>query len=193
MPAMRRLSPSRGMLGPLCVIGLLSSLAGCKDEKMGVEKRAEEIAKAAASASVAASASASAPDPKEEKYATALKTLRERQKAQLAALAKIYQGASEEERKAFKDFFAPTKEQEKEADELSKEAAFAGKEGMALKKYELQDAKLDASMTGGTTDVYVEESQRGKGRCTIYKVEWKDFDGKWRRVRRYDFRIIPCE
>lgn len=186
MPAMRPLA-FVGLLG----LGLL--WAGCKDEKMGVEKRAEEIAKAAASASVAASASAAAPDPKELKYAAALKGLRERQLAQLVALQKLYQTGTEDDRKAFKEFFAATKEGEKEADELSKEAAFAGKEGMSLKKYEVQDAKLDATMAGGTTDVYVEETQRGKGRCTIYKVEWKDFDGKWRRVRRYDFRIIPCE
>ncbi|MBI2392974.1 MAG: hypothetical protein HYV09_25550 [Deltaproteobacteria bacterium] len=177
-----------GLLGVILVVGPL----GC-NQQMGVEKRAEALAAAASASAAAAKASAAVPDPKEQKYAAALKTVRERQMAQLSALSKVYEGATDDDRKAFRDFFAPAKETEKEADDLFKEAQFAGKEGMVVKKYEVQDVKLDPNITAATTDVYVEDVQRGKRRCTIYKVDWKDFDGKWRRTARRDFRVIPCE
>jgi len=161
-------------------------------EKMGVEKRAEELAKAHESAKVAASASASAPDPKEQQYANARKAVLERAKAHMAALAKLYQGVSEDERKKFKDFFAPTKEAEQEAEELSKEAVFAGKQGMGIRRWDITGDQLDPQMTLGTTDVFVQESQRGKDRCTLYKLDWKQFGSDWKRVARRDFRIIDC-
>jgi hypothetical protein len=110
------------------------SVSACQ-EKMGVEKRAEEIEKAKAQEKAAMSASAAAPDPREEQYGKARKAVLDRTKAHLAALQKMYEGVSEEERTKFRDYFAPTKEGEKEADELSKEAVFAGKQGMALKRY----------------------------------------------------------
>lgn len=159
---------------------------------MRVEKRAEEIAKQTASAKASASASAAIPDPKEEKYAAARKSLLERAKAQMAALQKLYKGVTEEERQSFKSHFATTKEGEKEADELSKEAVFAGKQGMSIKRYELTNDQLDPSMTKGTVDVFVEESQRGKERCTTYRLDFELFANEWRRTNRRDFRIVPC-
>jgi hypothetical protein len=68
-------------------------------EKMRAEKRAEDLAKSNESAKAAASASASAPDPKEQQYAAARKAVLERAKAHMAALSKLYQGVSQEERK----------------------------------------------------------------------------------------------
>ncbi len=159
---------------------------------MGVEKRAEELAKQSASAKAEASASAAVPDPHEEKYAAARKAVLERAKAQMAALQKIYKGVSEEERQSFKAYFAPTKEGEKEAEEIAKEAAFAGKQGMTIKRYELTGDQLDPKITLGTVDVFVEESQRGKERCTIYKLDFQLFGNEWRRVARRDFRIVAC-
>jgi len=40
--------------------------------------------------------------------------------------------------------------------------------------------------------VAVTESQRGKARCVIYKIDWKASGGALRRVARKDFRIVPC-
>lgn len=180
-----------GLSHALVLVVAAGLSVSCK-EKMGVEKRAEEIAAEKASASAAAAASASAPDPKEERYAKAVKTVRERAVAHMAALQKIYETSSDADVKAFRDWFPPTKEGQKEADDLSKEAAFAGKEGMSIKKFEVQDVNFDEKLEKGTTDVYVEESQRGKARCTIYKIDWNEIGGSWRRVARRDFRIIPC-
>lgn len=175
----------------LLLLAVTTAPLACQ-EKMGVEKRAEEIAKSHESAKAAASASASAPDPKEQQYAAARKAVLERAKAHMAALSKLYQGVSEEERAKFKDYFAPTKEGEKEAEELSKEAVFAGKQGMAIRKWDITGDQLDPQMTLGTVDVYVQESQRGKDRCTIYKLDWKQFGNEWKRVARKDFRIVDC-
>ena len=166
-------------------------LFGCQ-EKMGVEKRAEDIAKQQASAKAAASASAAVPDPKEQKYAAARKALIAGANAHMAALQKIYQAPGDETMKAFRSTFADTKEAEKEGQDLAKEAAFAGKQGMTIKRYDLTGDQLDPQVTMGTVDVFVEESQRGKERCTIYKLDFKQFGNDWRRTARHDFRIVPC-
>lgn len=170
----------------LCVV-----LLGCQ-EQMRAEKRAEELAKQQASAKAAASAAAAVPDPKEEKYAVARKAVVARARAHMAALQGIYQAGSEEQQQAFRSTFAPTKETEKEAEDLAKEAAFAGKQGMTIKRFELTGDQLDSQVTIGSVDVFVEESQRGKERCTTYKLDFKQFGQAWRRTSRRDFRIVPC-
>ncbi|MGZ3418045.1 MAG: hypothetical protein ACXWUG_03205 [Polyangiales bacterium] len=177
---------------PLLFLALAPLAMGCQ-EKMGVEKRAEEIAAQKASASASASAKAAEPpDPKEQKYAAAIKAVRERTIAHLTALQKIYQGVPESERLAFRSYFPDTKEGIKDADEISKEAAFTGKEGMSIKKFDVNDVNFDEKIETGTVDVAVEESQRGKPRCITYKIDWKEQSGAWRRVLRKDFRIVPC-
>ena len=175
----------------LFLFALVALPIACQ-EKMRAEKRAEEMAKATESAKAAASASASAPDPKEQQYANARKAVLERAKAHMAALSKLYQGVSEEERKKFADFFGPEKEAQAEADTLSKEAVFAGKQGMAIRKWDITGDQLDPQVTLATVDVFVQESQRGKDRCTLYKLDWKQFGSEWKRVARRDFRIIDC-
>jgi hypothetical protein len=47
-------------------------------------------------------------------------------------------------------------------------------------------------MQQAAVDLFIEEAQRGKDRCTIYTVDWKLFGSDWRRVARRDFRIVPC-
>jgi hypothetical protein len=192
---MARLGP-RGnqvsFVSSLCLVALAGALGGCR-EKMRAEQRAEDLAKEKAAASASAAAAASIPDPREERYAAARKAVRDRAVAHLTALQKIYEGVSEAERVAFRDWFAPTKEGEKEADELSKEAAFAGKAGMTIRRFEVHDVNFDPAVTLGTVDAWIEESQRGKARCTIYKLDFREVGGTWRRVARRDFRIVPCE
>jgi hypothetical protein len=179
---------------PLLVLALAMGcqVIGCQ-EKMGVEKRAEQIAAEKASASASASAKAAEPpDPKEQKYAAARKAVKERTVAHLTALQKIYGGVPESERLAFRGYFPDTKEGIKEADDISKEAAFAGKEGMSITKFDVNDVNFDEKVELGTVDVAVDESQRGKPRCVIYKLEWREQSGTWKRVNRKDFRIVPC-
>ncbi len=178
---------------PLAVAASLLTLAPGFQEKMRAEQRAEEAEKQKAAASASAAAAAATPDPKEELYAKSVKAVRERAIAHMTALQRLYQSGTEADRKAFRDWFPDTPEGQKDADEISKEATFTGKEGMAIKRFEVQDVNFDAAVTTGTTDVWVEESQRGKPRCTVYKLDWKQSGGAWRRVARRDFRIIPCE
>jgi hypothetical protein len=175
------------------VIALFASI-GCQQEKSRAEKHADDLAAQKASASAAAKASAEVVDPKEEKYKAMRKSLKDRATAQMGALEKMYLGASEAERTAYRDYFPPTKEGEKDADDESKEAVVANKATkMTLKKWELSDVNLDATQTTGTVDVAVEESQAGnKARCVVYKTDWKEFAGTWKRVARRDFRIVPC-
>lgn len=170
-------------------------LVGCDKEKSGAEKRAEEMAAANASASAAAKASAAVPDPKEQEYAARRKTLKDRATAHMAALEKLYVEPTEANQKAFRDFFPATKEGEKDADDTSKEAVTAAKNTkMTIKKWEIADLNFDAAQTTGTTDISVEELQAGGkvSRCVVYKLDWKESSGSFRRVARRDFRIVPC-
>lgn len=172
---------------------LLLALAGCDQGKSKAEKHADDMAAEKASASAAAKASAATVDPKEAKFAANRKAVKDRATAHMTALEKLYRGASDGERAAFREFFPATKEGEKESDEVSKEAVVAAKNtNMSLKKWELQDLNFDADMTTGTTEMLVEESQNGKSRCVTYKLDWKELSGTWRRVARRDFRIVAC-
>lgn len=183
----------------LLAVALLASAllaGGCQQEKSKAEKHADEMAAEKASAAAAAKASAAIPDPKEEKYAALRKSLKDRASAQLGALEKLYLGASEADRTAYRAFFAPDKEGEKAADDESKEAMVAAKATKAsIKKWEVSEVNLDSAQTKGTVDVAVEEAQAGgkaASRCVVYKTDWQEFDGTWRRVARRDFRIVPC-
>lgn len=171
-------------------------LVGCDKEKSGVEKRAEDMAAEKASASAAAKASASAVDPKEAQYAAKRKALKDRATAHMVAMEKLYsKTAGDAEKKDFKDFFPPTKEGEKDADDNATEAMTAAKKtGMSIKKWEISDLNFDADQTTGTTDMAVEELQSGgkTSRCVTYKLDWKELSGAWRRVARRDFRIVAC-
>jgi hypothetical protein len=165
---------------------------GCQ-EKSKAEQHAEDMAAQKASASAAAKASAEVTDPKEEKYAAARKALKERASAQMSAEEKLYKSGTEADQKAFRDYFAPTKEGEKDADQVSKEVVIAAKNtGASIKKWELVDVSIDSEMTGGVVDVSVEELQAGKSRCVTYKTDWKDFGGTFKRTARREFRIVPC-
>lgn len=169
------------------------ALVGCEQGKSKAEKHAEDMAAQKASASAAAKASAAEVDPKEAQYAANRKALKDRVTAHMTALEKLYHGATDADRTAFRDYFPPTKEGEKEADDVSKEAVVAAKAtNMTLKKWEIADLNFDATQTTGTTDVAVEESQNGKARCVVYKLDWQQLSGSWRRVARKDFRIVAC-
>ena len=174
------------------LVVVLLALCGCDQGKSKAEKHAEDMAAEKASASAAAKASAAVVDPKEEKFASNRKAVKDRATAHMTALEKLYRGASEGERTAFREFFPATKEGEKDADDVSKEAVVAAKNtNMSIKKWEIQDLNFDAAQTTGTTDISVEESQNGKSRCVTYKLDWKESSG-WRRVARRDFRIVAC-
>ncbi len=189
---MRRVGISAPLFPLAAALAGLTLGSGCDKEKSGAEKLADQLAAQNASASAAAKASASVPDPKEERYAKIRKQVRERGIAHMTALQKIYTGVPDAEVWSFREWFPSTKEGEKDADELAREAAFTGKEGMSIKRFDLLDVNFDAALTTGTTELFLEESQRGKPRCTTYKIDWKDIGGSWKRVARRDFRIVPC-
>ncbi len=176
---------ARWLLVSIVVVG------GCQ-EKMNAEKLADQAASAKASASAVASASASVKDPNEEKFAKARKDVKDRATAHMTALQKLYTGVPEAERVAFRQFFPKTKEGEKVADELSKEAVFVGKEGMSIRKWEIEDVDVKGGADEGTTGVFQEETQRGKTRCTRFKLVWKLEAATWVRSDRIKFEVVPC-
>lgn len=172
---------------------LILAVVACDKEKSGVEKRAEDLAAEKASASAAAKASASVVDPKEAEYAAKRKAIKDRVTAHMNALQKLYLGATDADQKAFREYFPPTKEGEKDADDTSKEAVVAAKNTkMSITKWEINDINMDGDTA--TADISVEENQpsAGKNRCVTYKTEWKEISGAWRRTARKDFRIVAC-
>lgn len=170
---------------------LAAATAGCQD-KTNAQKMAEQAASAKASAQASASASAAVKDPNEEKFAKARKDVKERAIAHMTALQKLYTGVPESERLAFRQFFPPTKEGQKVFDELSKEAVFVGKEGMSIRKWELEEVDVTGGADEATTGVFQEETQRGKTRCTRFKLVWKLVSSAWVRTDRIKFEVVPC-
>ena len=172
-------------------LALVFSIVACK-EKMGAEVLAEQVASAKASSVASASASASVKDPEEEKFAKARKEMKDRVVAHMTALQKLYAGVPEAERLAFRAYFPKTKDGEKMADEFSKEAVFVGKEGMSIRKWDVEEVEIKAGSDDATSNIYQEETQRGKPRCVRYKLVWKRQGGVWVRVDRIKFELAPC-
>ncbi|GAC1548912.1 MAG: hypothetical protein NVS3B10_12420 [Polyangiales bacterium] len=189
--------PVRSVCAALCSLSLAAFAGlplGCdKDGKSSVERRAEEIAASASAQKAAASVSASAPDPQEQKYAAALGLLRDKNVAYMTSLQKLYTRDGKDEEPTFRAFFPQTKEGEKTARELIKEAEFTGREGMAIAKFDVGELSLDDKMTHASADVTETQMQRGKPRCIRYKLQWQSQGGaSFARTDKTELQIIPC-
>lgn len=186
------MGPSPRVLPLLVICGLA---VGC-DDKTNAQKMADQAASAKASASAAAAASASEVDPKEMKYAAARKALKERATAHMTALEKLYLGASDADKTAYRAFFVDGADGDKAAEQVTKEALTAAKDTkMKLKKWEIGELTVDpTTLATGTTEVTVEEDQKGKSRCTFYKLDWKLSGATtWQRTALRDFRVVACD
>jgi hypothetical protein len=163
----------------------------------GCDKEQKKSAPAAGSASTSAAPAVvtsvdAAPDPKEAKYAKLRKDLKDKNLAYVTSLQKIYGGTGKDEETTWKAYFPKSKEGQKEADDIFKEAAFTGKEGMSITSFEVSDVSFDEKLLRCTADVSEKQMQRGKPRCVIYKLQWEEQSGSWVRTAKTDLNIVPC-
>ena len=172
----------------------LSLAAGCDKDKAPVEKLADQIAASNSAKAAAESASVNVVDPKEQKYATLLKAMRDRNVAFMTSLQKLYAPQGQDEVANFKSFFPKDAKAQKEADDLSKEAVFTGKEGMAITNFDVNDVTLDDKLSHSTADIWEKQMQRGKPRCLTYKLQWDDQGGgAFVRTAKTDLLVVPCD
>ncbi|MEO7096928.1 MAG: hypothetical protein ABI175_26955, partial [Polyangiales bacterium] len=190
---MRTPVPSQPLLLPLVLVfaAALAPLAGGCDDKQP-KPGAPTAASASTSAPAVVASVDAAPDPKEVKYAKLRKDLKDRNLAFLTSLQKIYGGAGKDEETTWKAYFPKTKEGAKEADDIFKEAAFTGKEGMSITGFDVSDLSFDEKLLHCTADVSEKQMQRGKPRCVIYKLQWEEQAGVFVRTAKTDMNIIPC-
>ena len=183
------------LIAPLLAasFGLLLA-AGCDKEKAPVEKLADQIAASNSAKKAEESASANVVDPKEQKFAALLKSMRDRNVAFMTSLQKLYAPQGQDEVANFKTFFPKDAKGQKEADELSKEAVFTGKEGMAITNFEVNDITLDDKLSHSTAHVWEKQMQRGKPRCLTYVLQWDDQGGTaFVRTAKTDMLVVPCD
>jgi hypothetical protein len=167
---------------------------GCTKEKAPVEKLADQIAASNSAKAAAESASVNVVDPKEQKYATLLKAMRDRNVAFMTSLQKLYAPEGKDEVANFKTFFPKDAKGQKEADDLSKEAVFTGKEGMAITNFDVNDITLDDKLSHSTAYIFEKQMQRGKPRCITYKLQWDDQGGSaFVRTAKTDLLVVPCD
>lgn len=179
---------------PLAAASLgLFVAVGCDKDKAPVEKLADQIAASNSAKAAAESASVNIVDPKELKYATLLKAMRERTVAFMTSLQKLYAPQGQDEVANFKSFFPKDAKGQKEADDLSKEAVFTGKEGMAITNFDVNDVTLDDKLAHSTADVFEKQMQRGKPHCLTYKLQWEDQGGTFVRTAKTDMLVVPCD
>jgi len=167
--------------------------AGCDKDKAPVEKLADQIAASNSAQKAAESASVNIVDPKEQKYATLLKAMRDRNVAFMTSLQKLYAPEGADEVANFKTFFPKDAKGQKEADDLAKEAVFTGKEGMAITNFDVDDVNLDDKLAHATASIAETQMQRGKPRCLTYKLQWEDQGGTFVRTAKTDLLVVPCD
>ena len=167
----------------------LSIVVGC-DDKPGA-RGGSGAASASTSAALQASASK---DPELEHYGQLQELIKRRTLAYLVSLQKIYAGDGvDAETKAFLGYFAPDADAQKTGASIASEAAFTGKEGMGLKKFDLRDISFDDKLKACTVSIYEEQSQRGKPRCMLYELKWAEVSGTWYRTDKTGIKIIDCQ
>lgn len=164
----------------------------CSKEKAQVEKLADDLAASNSAKQAAESASVNVVDPKEQKYATLLKAMRERNVAYMTSLQKLYAPGGKDELPNFVSFFPKDAKGKKEGSDLGNEAVFTGKEGMAITNFEVNDVTLDDQLAHSTASIFEKQMQRGKPRCLTYKLQWEDQGGTFVRTAKADMLVVPC-
>jgi len=179
-------------LVPALLLGVIVAV-GCDKEKAPVEKLADQLAASNSAEKAKEAASVNVIDPKEQKFAALLKSMRERNVAFMTSLQKLYTPGGADEVANFKSFFPRDDKGRKEAVDLSKEAVFTGKEGMAIASFDVNDVQLNDKMDHCTADIFEKQMQRGKPRCLTYKLQWDDQGGVFVRTAKTDLLVVPCD
>ncbi len=176
--AMRAIMAPALVLSAL-VAGALIITVGC-DEKMGVEKRAEEMAKSASAQKVAASASASQIDPAELKYKERKASLEKTVKTFRADEARILSGDSTIKPGALRMYYDAGEANDKAVKELEAKLKKDGTDGVRLVKViEPFEIRLAGSMEDAEVELTEQRASKNTSGCLLYVEKWKHASDKW--------------
>jgi chromosome segregation and condensation protein ScpB len=171
----------RAMLAPALVLATLfagsaiTSL-GC-DEKMGVEKRAEEIAKSASAQKMQASASASQVDPAELKYRERKTELEKTVKAFRAEEGRFLAGDPTVKAGALAVFMENAQAAKDLEAKLKKDGADFG--SRLVKMIEPFEIRLNANFEDAEVELTEQRGGKNSVGCLLYVEKWKRVSDKW--------------
>jgi hypothetical protein len=189
----------RVMLAPVLVLATLSAgavvsivgcIAGC-DEKMGVEKRAEEIAKSASAEK--AKATTEPPDPAEMKYKERKADLEKRLKAYKADQGRILSGDTNIKAGFLRPYHDDGAEADKAVKELEEKLKQDSKEGVRLKRVvEPIEIRLAGNMEDAEVELTEERASKNASACLLYVENWKFVSDKWVFKELKDLKKVDC-
>jgi len=174
----------RAMLAPSLVAatlfcGAVISVVGC-EEKMGVEKRAEELAKSASAQKAAASASALEVDPAELKYKERKVSLEKAIKAYRTDIVHMLAGDTNAKPGLLRQHWDAGAENDKAVKEFEEKLKKDSKEGIRLiKVIEPFDVKILAPFDDAEVDVIEQRASKNTNACFQYSELWKYVSDKW--------------
>lgn len=175
----------RAMLAPALVIatlfaGTAVTLIGC-DEKMGVEKRAEELAKSASAQKSAASVSAAQIDPAEQKYIERKTSLEKTVKTFRAEEARFLSGDNTIKAGALRMYFDAGAANDKAAKELEGKLKKDGAEfgSRLVKVIEPFEIRLAGNMEDAEVELTEQRASKNTTGCLLYVEKWKHLSDKW--------------
>lgn len=173
-------------------LGALVSTIGC-EEKMGVEKRAEEIAKSASAQKAAQSASAEVVDPAEQKYKDRKVSLEKAIKVYRADVVHMLAGDAEAKPGLLRQHFASGADNDKVVKELEEKLKKDSKEGIRLTKViEPMDIKLLAPFDDAEVDVIEQRASKNTNACFQYSERWKYVSDKWVMQQLKTVQKVDC-
>jgi hypothetical protein len=187
----------RAMLAPSLVaatllLGTLVSVVGC-EEKMGVEKRAEEIAKSASAQKAAQSASAQEVDPAELKYMDRKATLVKAIKTYRGDVVHMLAGDANAKPGLLRPYFDSGAENDKTVKELEEKLKKDSKDGVRLIKIiEPMDVKLLAPFDDAEVDVIEQRASKNTNACFQYSEVWKYVSDKWVMKQLKTVQKVDC-
>jgi hypothetical protein len=160
-------------------VGAVISVVGC-EEKMGVEKRAEDIAKSASAQKAADSASAQQVDPAELKYMERKTSLEKAIKAYRADVVHMLVGGAEAKPGMLRPHFEAGAANDKVVKDLEEKLKKDSKDGIRLiKVVEPMDVKVLAPFDDAEVDVIEQRASKNTNACFEYSETWKYVSDKW--------------
>lgn len=187
----------RAMRAGLLVLATLSAgvapfASGCKDEKSGVEKRAEELAASASAEKSAKLAAASQVDPAELKYMERKKSLEQTVRDFKADEGRIMSGDPAAVAGTLRKYFDGGPEGDKLAKELEAKRKKDYADGYRLKKILDPETRVDGSMEKAEVEITEETAAKNTTACLHALQVWKWTSEKWVFVEQKSVSKVDC-
>lgn len=187
----------RAIPAPLLVLSALLAgsvviIVGC-DEKMGVEKRAEELAKSASAQKQLASASASQVDPAELKYKERKASLEKTVKTYRADMGRILSGDPTMKPGMLRAYHETGEAHDKAVKELEAKLKKDGTDGVRLVKIvEPFEVRLSGNMEDAEVELTEERASKNTSGCLLYVEKWKYTSDKWVLTELKKAQKVDC-